>query len=606
MMSNETDKITLREKAEAELETKLEMQAPVDDQERTRQQQLLHELQVYRMELEIQNQNLREAQAAIEESRDRYADLFDFAPAGYLTLDSHGVIREINLTAAGMLARERHYLVGLPFVHFVAKADQKRFLDHLSRSKCELRSVTTELRLVGNDDWQLPVEIHTISTQNTQHSVLCRTVLTDISERLLARTALHQSRQQLEQKVSERTAALQEANRQLEAEVAERKRLEAELLQRMHELAEADRHKDEFMAMLAHELRNPLAAIVNATELMKRKPQGCQDLHDWTCRVIKEQASHLAHLLDDLLDVARVTQGKIVLENATIDLRTIVSQAVEANQALIEDRRHRLKVRIPPEPVWVHGDSTRCVQVIGNLIHNAAKFTEVEGEIEVVVETGADEAAVRVRDNGTGISAELLPRIFEPFTQEDRSLARSRGGLGIGLSLVKKLVELHGGSVEVFSEGPGHGSEFVIRLPKMESPPSVQERSESVQSSPTSEQYVLVVDDNASSADSLSSLLEAYGYQVEAAYDGKTALDRVKERTPDAVLLDIGMPQMDGYEVARRLREDPRLARMRLIAISGYGQEEDRQRSREAGFDHHLVKPVDIDVLLELLGNRPG
>jgi len=605
-MSNETDKITLREKAEAELETKLEMQAPVDDQERTRQQQLLHELQVYRMELEIQNQNLREAQAAIEESRDRYADLFDFAPAGYLTLDSHGVIREINLTAAGMLARERHYLVGLPFVHFVAKADQKRFLDHLSRSKCELRSVTTELRLVGNDDWQLPVEIHTISTQNTQHSVLCRTVLTDISERLLARTALHQSRQQLEQKVSERTAALQEANRQLEAEVAERKRLEAELLQRMHELAEADRHKDEFMAMLAHELRNPLAAIVNATELMKRKPQGCQDLHDWTCRVIKEQASHLAHLLDDLLDVARVTQGKIVLENATIDLRTIVSQAVEANQALIEDRRHRLKVRIPPEPVWVHGDSTRCVQVIGNLIHNAAKFTEVEGEIEVVVETGADEAAVRVRDNGTGISAELLPRIFEPFTQEDRSLARSRGGLGIGLSLVKKLVELHGGSVEVFSEGPGHGSEFVIRLPKMESPPSVQERSESVQSSPTSEQYVLVVDDNASSADSLSSLLEAYGYQVEAAYDGKTALDRVKERTPDAVLLDIGMPQMDGYEVARRLREDPRLARMRLIAISGYGQEEDRQRSREAGFDHHLVKPVDIDVLLELLGNRPG
>lgn len=430
-------------------------------------------------------------------------------------------------------------------------------------------------------------------------------MLTDISERLLVRTVLDQSRRQLEQNVSERAAALQE-NRQLEAEVAERKRLEAELRQRMQELADANRHKDEFMAMLAHELRNPLAAIVNATELMRRKPPGYLDLHDWANRVIKDQTAHLAHLLDDLLDVARVTQGKIVLEQATIDLRTVVFQAIEANRALLEDRRHRLNVRVPPEPVWVQGDSTRCVQIIGNLIHNAAKFTEVEGEIEVVLDTEADQAVVRVRDNGAGISAELLPRIFEPFTQEDRSLARSRGGLGIGLSLVKKLVEFHHGRVEVASQGPGQGSEFTVRLPWMKTHSSSRKHSEKVQDSGLSaaDQYVLVVDDNVSSADSLSTLLGAYGYQVQVAYDGKEALDRIRERAPDVVLLDIGMPQMDGYEVARRMREDPRLTGARLIAISGYGQEEDRQRSREAGFDHHLVKPVDIDVLLDLLGSR--
>ncbi|MGX2029552.1 ATP-binding protein [Methylocaldum gracile] len=606
-MSNNTDKTTLRENAEAELDNKLEPAAPTDVDEQTPQQerQSLHEFQVRALELEAENRKLKEALEALEESRDHYANLFDFAPAGYLTLDEHGVIKEINLTAAGMLARERPALIGLPFVRFIAKADQKKFSNHLSQSRCERRSLTTELRLVGKGGWHLPVEMHTSSMRDSRHYVFYRTVLTDISERLLVRTALDQSRRQLEQNVSERSAALQE-NRQLEAEVAERKRLEAELRQRMQELADADRHKDEFMAMLAHELRNPLAAIVNATELMRRKPSGHQHLYDWACRVIKDQTAHLAHLLDDLLDVARVTQGKIVLDQATIDLRTVVSQAVEANRALLEDRRHRLNVRVPPEPVWVQGDSTRCVQIVGNLIHNAAKFTEVEGEIEVVLDTEADDAVVRVRDNGTGISTELLPRIFEPFTQEDRSLARSRGGLGIGLSLVKKLVELHHGRVEVASQGPGQGSEFTVRLPWMKTHSSSRKHSEKVQDSGLSaaDQYVLVVDDNVSSADSLSTLLEAYGYQVQVAYDGKEALDRGRERAPDVVLLDIGMPQMDGYEVARRMREDPRLTGTRLIAISGYGQEEDRQRSREAGFDHHLVKPVDIDVLLDLLGSR--
>jgi PAS domain S-box-containing protein len=433
------------------------------------------------MELEIQNQELRGIQAELEESRDRYADLFDFAPVGYLTLDENGVIKEINLTAAGMLARERKYLVGIPIIHFVARPDHKKFLDHLVRVRSDRQSVTTELRLVGKDGSLLPVEIHTVPTLSRQRGVLCRMVLTDISERLLARAALDQARDLLEQKVLERTAALQESNSRLEAEVAERKRLEAELRQRMQELADANRHKDEFMAMLAHELRNPLAAIVNATELMRRKPSSHPHLYDWACRVIKDQTAHLAHLLDDLLDVARVTRGKIVLDTAIIDLRTIVCQAIEANRALIEDRRHRLNVRVPPEPVWVQGDSTRCVQIIGNLVHNAAKFTEADGEIEVVLDTEADEAAVRIRDNGTGISAELLPRIFEPFTQEDRSLAHSRGGLGIGLSLVKKLVELHHGKVEVSSQGPGQGSEFTIRLPWMKTHSASRKHCEKIQ-----------------------------------------------------------------------------------------------------------------------------
>jgi PAS domain S-box-containing protein len=610
-MSKNTEKSTLSEIDEREAENKPETPTDVGEPFSNQQEQSSsREFDTRVLELETENRKLKEALDAMHESRDRYLNLFDFAPAGYLTLDERGVIREINLTAAGMLARRRPGLIGLPFVRFIAKADQKTFSKHLSESRNERRSLTTELRLVGKGGWHLPVEMHTSSTRDTRHCIFYRTVLTDISERLLVRTALDQSRRQLEQKASERTAALLE-NRQLEAEVAERKRLEAELRQRMQELADADRHKDEFMAMLAHELRNPLAAIVNATELMRRKPAGHMDLHDWACRVIKDQTSHLARLLDDLLDVARVTQGKIVLENKPLDLRSVVSQAIEANRAMIDDRRHRLKIRVPAEPVWVHGDGTRCVQIIGNLIHNAAKFTDVEGQIEVVVETECNEAIVRVRDNGTGISPDLLPRIFEPFTQEDRSLARSRGGLGIGLSLVKKLVELHSGKIEVFSEGPDRGSEFLIRLPVTTAPcPSPEPRETHPGSgSPGDDhagQYVLVVDDNASSADSLSTLLQAYGYRVQVVYDGKVALDLIKERVPDIVLLDIGMPQMDGYEVALRMRDDPRLAKTRLIAISGYGQEEDRQRSRKAGFDHHLVKPVDIDVLLDLLGSLPS
>ncbi|BBA36666.1 signal transduction histidine kinase (STHK) with CheB and CheR activity [Methylocaldum marinum] len=609
-MSNKTDKTIPGEMTEGEIKGKLETPASADgDVHAPRpEHRSQHGFQARVLELEDENQKLKRSLEALTKSRDRYTYLFDFAPAGYLTLDEHGVIQKINLTAAGMLARERSALIGLPFVQFIAKADQKKFADHLSESRRERRRrLTAELRLVGKGGWHLPVEMHTASMRDTRHCVFYRSVLTDISERLLVRTALDQSRRQLEQKVSERTAALQE-NRQLEAEVAERKRLEAELRQRMQELADADRHKDEFMAMLAHELRNPLAAIVNATELMRRKASGHQHLQDWACRVIKDQASHLAHLLDDLLDVARVTQGKIVLDQSTIDLRKIVSQAIEANRALIEERRHRLNVRVPPEPIWIHGDGTRCVQIIGNLIHNAAKFTEVQGDIEVLLETEADEAVVRVRDNGTGITADLLPRIFEPFTQEDRSLARSRGGLGIGLSLVKKLVELHHGRVEVFSKGPGEGSEFAIRLPTVKAAGTGRESGESVEGAglPAADQYILVVDDNVSSADSLSTLLQAYGYQVQVVYDGKLALERVQERVPDVVLLDIGMPQMDGYEVALRMRENPRLAATRLIAVSGYGQEEDRQRSRQAGFNHHLVKPVDIDVLLDLLGSRPS
>lgn len=609
-MSKKTEKSTLRETDEREAESKIETPVNVEEPSGQQEHPSPCALEARVLELETENRKLKDAMEALQESRDRYANLFDFSPAGYLTLDERGVIQEINLTAAGMLARQRPALIGLPFIRFIAKADQKTFSKHLSQSRNERRSLTTELRLVGKGGWHLPVEIHTSSTRDTRHCVFYRSVLTDISERLLVRTALDQSRRQLEQKTSERTAALLE-NRQLEAEVAERKRLEAELRQRMQELADADRHKDEFMAMLAHELRNPLAAIVNATELMRRKPVGHQDVHDWACRVIKDQTSHLTHLLDDLLDVARVTQGKIVLENMILDLRTVVSQAVEANRALIDDRRHRLKVRVPAEPVWVLGDGTRCVQIIGNLIHNAAKFTDAEGQIEIVVEIERDEATVRVRDNGTGISPELLPRIFEPFTQEDRSLARSRGGLGIGLSLVKKLVELHNGRVEVFSQGAGQGSEFVIRLPAATEPcldPEVREpnpRSGSLEVD-HADQYVLVVDDNVSSADSLATLLQAYGYRVQVVYSGKVALDLVKERVPDVVLLDIGMPQMDGYEVVLRMRDDPRLARTRLIAISGYGQAEDRQRSRKAGFDHHLVKPVDIDVLLDLLSSPPS
>ncbi len=371
-------------------------------------------------------------------------------------------------------------------------------------------------------------------------------------------------------------------------------------------LKEADRHKDEFLAMLAHELRNPLAPVLNAVQVMKLLGSAEPNLQR-AREMIERQVRRLARLVDDLLDVSRITRGKITLRKEAVELATVIARAVEISQPLMEARRHEWTVALPPEPVWLEGDAARLEQVVSNLLNNAAKYTEESGHIRLTVERGTGEAVLRVRDDGIGIPANLLPHVFDLFTQGDRSPARTEGGLGIGLTLVKSLVEMHGGSVEVRSEGMGKGSEFEVRLPVIaaQSPlPGGGGGTERDDRSPVPSRRVLVVDDNADAAEMLALFLRTEGHEVRTAHDGPAALHAAESFRPEVVLLDIGLPRMDGYTVVRRLREQPGLKTSLLVALTGYGQEEDR-RAHEAGFDAHLVKPADSDELQKLLACIP-
>ncbi len=386
--------------------------------------------------------------------------------------------------------------------------------------------------------------------------------------------------------------------RELEEEVVRRKRL-------AEELAEADRRKDEFLAMLGHELRNPLAPIRTAVHLLR-------DLDPADPRVpaardvIERQVGQMARLVDDLLDVSRISRGKITLNLEVVELADVIARAVETSRPHVDARRQKLTVALPPGPVRLRADLTRLAQVVSNLLNNAAKFTGAGGHIGLTVEAGPGQVAIRVRDDGVGMTADLLPRVFDLFTQGDRSLARSEGGLGIGLTLVKNLVEIHGGTVEAHSDGPGKGSEFVVQLPALPegAGPVAAGGKGPPERRASPRRRVLVVDDNTDSADSLAVLLKVAGHEVRTAYEGPAALRAAAAFRPEVVLLDIGLPRMDGYAVARRLREEVGL-KAALVALTGYGQDEDRCRSQEAGFDAHLVKPVEPAELLALVATLP-
>jgi signal transduction histidine kinase/DNA-binding response OmpR family regulator len=360
----------------------------------------------------------------------------------------------------------------------------------------------------------------------------------------------------------------------------------------------ADRQKNEFLSMLAHELRNPLAPIRNAAEVLRLSGLDQPQVR-WAREVIDRQLSHLVRLVDDLLDVSRITRGKIALKPEPTDLAVVVQHAVEASRPVIEQANHRLEVHVPPEPVWVNGDPARMTQVLTNLLNNAAKYTEEGGRVILTLTRQGGEAVVQVRDTGVGIPAEMLGAVFDLFTQVDRSLDRAQGGLGIGLTLVKRLVAKHGGTVEAHSEGPGKGSEFVVRLPLLAGPPPVVPIQSAGRPTVGAGLRVLLVDDNVDGADSLAALVRLAGHDTRVAHDGPGALAAAADFRPHVVVLDIGLPGLTGYEVARRLRDDPHLAGVSLVAVTGYGRDEDREQARQAGFDHHLVKPV---VFAELLG----
>jgi CheY-like chemotaxis protein/nitrogen-specific signal transduction histidine kinase len=370
------------------------------------------------------------------------------------------------------------------------------------------------------------------------------------------------------------------------------------------QLRESDRRKDEFLAMLAHELRNPLASIGNALQVQMLAEADDQAVAR-AREIAGRQLHQLTRLVDDLLDVSRIVVGKITLRPERVDLAQVVDRAVETSRPLVEQRGHALTIALPAEPAWLDADILRLSQAFSNLLNNAAKFTEPGGRVSLRAEEEGDWIVVRVRDSGIGIPAETLPRVFEMFAQGRRARDVEEG-LGLGLSLVRRLVEKHGGTVAATSEGPGRGSTFTVRLPRA-SPPEIQRAPlpRPLRSSRAPGRRALVVDDNADSAESLAMLLTLQGHDVRVAHGGEEALAVFRDHRPEVVLLDIGLPDIDGHEVARRIREGGGAAGVLLVALTGWGQSEDRQRSKEAGFDRHLTKPVEPAVLQSLFEESP-
>jgi signal transduction histidine kinase/ActR/RegA family two-component response regulator len=385
-------------------------------------------------------------------------------------------------------------------------------------------------------------------------------------------------------------------------DITERSRLEKKTQEQARSLAELNRRKDEFLAILSHELRNPLASILNAAHLLRlqrdRNPTQVK-----AQEMIDRQVAQLARLVDDLLEVSRISTGRIRLQTQRLDLRGIVQRAVETTRPQAQKKAQPLTQALPDEPLWVHGDAVRLEQVVVNLLNNASKYNDCGGQIWVTLQLEGDEAVLRVCDSGVGISAETLPHIFDLFTQADQSLDRAQGGLGVGLALVQSLVTLHGGRVEVHST-PGQGSEFIVRLPVLSSVQvSAAVRAENATARTVRTLKILVVDDNADVAQSTEMLLRALGHNIRVAHDGTRAMQVVLEFTPDVVLLDIGLPLVDGFQVARWIRRQPALRGTLLVALTGYGRESDRQRTAEAGFNYHLVKPVDVSRIESILAN---
>jgi PAS domain S-box-containing protein len=404
-------------------------------------------------------------------------------------------------------------------------------------------------------------------------------VTRDLTERRAAEESLRHAYADLERRVDERTA----------------------------ELAARDRHKDEFLAMLGHELRNPLAPIRNALEILKLEGVPAE-ARGQARELIGRQVQHLVRLVDDLLDVSRIMQGKIELRHERIPLAAVVERAIETAQPTIDARGHRLVVSQPADPVFIHGDLIRLAQVLSNLLVNAAKYTPQAGEIRLAASTGHDQLRIRVKDTGIGMPPELLPKVFDFFVQGSRSLERSQGGLGIGLTLVKRLVEMHGGTVAAHSAGAGKGSELIVDLPLPDQSAADDVLAAGGVGSAVGgrRRRVLVVDDNVDAAESAAALLSIWGHEARTVHDGLSVLRQVQEFRPEIVLLDIGLPGKNGYDVARELRALPASPVRLIAAMTGYGQAEDRQRSAEAGFDVHLTKPLDLEQLRDLLVSGPA
>jgi signal transduction histidine kinase len=411
-----------------------------------------------------------------------------------------------------------------------------------------------------------------------------RALLAEVGERRRAEARLSELNETLDRRVTERTRALEVSEAQLR---------------------EAHRRKDEFLATLAHELRNPLAPIRNAAQVLQRKGHGLPEIQ-WATTLIERQVQAMGRLIDDLMDVSRINQGKIGLRLERVDLAQVLQEAVETTRPVIDEFRHELALVLPPDQILLDADRTRLAQAFTNLLNNAAKYMDPGGHIEVRAERKGDEVAVSVRDRGIGIAPERLASVFQMFSQVETALDRSRGGLGIGLSLTQQLVEMHAGSVTACSEGLGHGSEFTVRLPLpavvvANVAPGGGSGVPDAATGPQTVLRILVADDNKDAAETLAVLLEFMGHEIRSVHDGQAAVQAAAEFRPDIVLLDIGMPQLNGYEACRRIRDGAGGAPIVIVAVTGWGQPEDRRKSADAGFDHHMVKPLDLAALENLV-----
>ena len=494
----------------------------------------------------------REAEHALRVRTAQFQTLLGEAPLGVYLVDAEFRIREVNPTAQSLFGNIED-LIGRDFGTLVRRLWRKEYADQLVRlfrrtletGERYLEPERVEERLDRGTTEIYEWQINRIELPEGRYGVVC--YFRDISAHIRARNALQ----------------------------------------------DADRQKDEFLAMLAHELRNPLAPIQNASTLLAaithREPRA-----QFSVGIIKRQVTQLTRLVDDLLDVSRITQGRIELKREPLDLGAVIAQALEVVDSLFREQRHKVRIAAPHPPLHVLGDNARLVQCVGNVLTNSAKYTDPDGEITIRSFAQDGTAVLQITDNGVGIAPDLLPRIFDLFVQSERTLDRSQGGLGIGLSVVKRLIEMHGGKVEARSAGLGHGTTFEIRLPLIERPRLIPDACPPPD---VAAHKILIVDDNVDAADSLALLLELDGHETQAVYAAAEAIERAQSFKPGVVLLDIGLPGMNGYELAGKLRSMPELSQVRLIALTGYGKSEDQQRTKAAGFDDHLVKPVDAATL---------
>jgi signal transduction histidine kinase/CheY-like chemotaxis protein len=438
-------------------------------------------------------------------------------------------------------------------------------------------------------DWFFIEPVHAVGPHSSTDVVRLVVYLAVSSAVIVGSTHLSRARQRAELNLAK-----------LEREVTERKRVEAALRESQRALREADRRKDEFLGVLAHELRNPLAPIRNSVHVLVRADPSAEQAVRARA-IIARQVEHLTRLVDDLLDVKRITTGKLRLHRTEMDLVKQVRETVEDLRALFTSRSRSLELSVPEEPIWISGDRTRVSQLVSNLLHNAAKFTDSGGRVSVTVERDCGKAVVRVRDDGVGVPPELLDRMFEAFFQSDTTLHRAEAGLGLGLSLVRGIAQLHGGAVRACSEGSGKGTEFVVTLPAIEPGHAVASEG-ALRPRRGPRRRVLIIEDNADAAESLRDVIELLGgHQVYVAADGETGIAEARQHAPDVILCDLGLPVMDGFEVAKRLRATGVAPGARLVALSGYASDGDIDRALRAGFDDHVRKPPDIDRVLALV-----